>query len=384
MTNPTTFLWRMLVFLVAVAALVGLLSVEIASAFGANPMLNGVIVAVLLLGIVWNIRQVLALTREVEWIEGYRSAAPNALAPRSNPQAAPKLLAPMASMLASRRSERLQLSAIAMRSVLDGISSRLDESREISRYATGLLIFLGLLGTFWGLLLTIGSVSAVINGMSVGQGDIAELFNQLKTGLSEPLQGMAIAFSSSMLGLAGALVLGFLDLQAGQAQNRFYTELEDWLAGATRLSSGALGGEGEGSMPAYVQALLEQSAENMDELQRTMARTEEGRAQGNQAVMALSERLSVLAEQMRASQVLMTRMAEAQTQLQPTLARLADAAGAGALDEASRAHLRNLELYLARILEEMTQGRMQATSEIRNEIKVLARTIAALAEEPRT
>jgi hypothetical protein len=231
--------------------------------------------------------------------------------------------------------------------------------------------------------MTIGSVSAVINSMSVGGGDIAELFNQLKAGLSEPLRGMAVAFSSSMLGLAGALVLGFLDLQAGQAQNRFYTELEDWLASATRLSSGTLGGEGEGSMPAYVQALLEQSAENMDELQRTMARTEEGRAQGNQAVMALSERLSVLAEQMRASQVLMTRMAEAQMQLQPTLARLADAAGAGALDEASRAHLRNLELYLARILEEMTQGRMQATSEIRNEIKVLARTIAALAEDPR-
>ena len=383
MTNPTTFLWRMLVFLVAVAALVGLLSAEIATAFGANPLLNGVIVAVLLLGVVWNIRQVLALTREVEWIEGFRSAAPNALAPRSTPQAAPKLLAPMASMLASRRSERLQLSAIGMRSVLDGISSRLDESREISRYATGLLIFLGLLGTFWGLLMTIGSVSAVINGMSVGGGDIAELFNQLKAGLSEPLRGMAVAFSSSMLGLAGALVLGFLDLQAGQAQNRFYTELEDWLASATRLSSGTLGGEGEGSMPAYVQALLEQSAENMDELQRTMARTEEGRAQGNQALMALSERLSVLAEQMRASQVLMTRMAEAQTQLQPTLARLADAAGTGALDEASRAHLRNLELYLARILEEMTQGRMQATSEIRNEIKVLARTIAALAEDPR-
>jgi hypothetical protein len=383
MTNPTTFLWRMLVFLVAVAALVGLLSVEIATAFGANPLLNGVIGAVLLLGIAWNIRQVLALTREVEWIEGFRSAAPNALAPRSTTPEAPKLLAPMASMLASRRSERLQLSAIGMRSVLDGIASRLDESREISRYATGLLIFLGLLGTFWGLLMTIGSVSAVINSMSVGGGDIAELFNQLKAGLSEPLRGMAVAFSSSMLGLAGALVLGFLDLQAGQAQNRFYTELEDWLASATRLSSGTLGGEGEGSMPAYVQALLEQSAENMDELQRTMARTEEGRAQGNQAVMALSERLSVLAEQMRASQVLMTRMAEAQMQLQPTLARLADAAGAGALDEASRAHLRNLELYLARILEEMTQGRMQATSEIRNEIKVLARTIAALAEDPR-
>jgi hypothetical protein len=379
MTSPTVYLWRMLGFLVAVAALVGLLSAEIAHAFAANPMLNGVIAAVLLLGIAWTIRQVLALTREVEWIEAFRN--PVAGAP-SRP--APKLLGPMASMLASRKSERLSLSAMAMRSVLDGIGSRLDESREISRYATGLLIFLGLLGTFWGLLLTIGSVAQVINDMSVGTGDINALFNQLKSGLAEPLRGMSIAFSSSMLGLAGALVLGFLDLQAGQAQNRFYTELEDWLAAATRLSSGALGGDGEGSMPAYVQALLEQSAENMDELQRTLARGEEGRAASSQALMTLTERLSVLADQMRANQVLMSRMAEAQSALAPTLQRLADAAGHGALDEASRAHIRNLELYMARILEEMTQGRLQATSEIRNEIKVLARTIAALAEEPRT
>lgn len=377
MTSPTLYFWRMLGFLVAVCGLAGLLAGELLSAFGANPMLNGVIAAVLLLGAAWNIRQVLALTREVEWIDGFRNPAPGA---PSRP--APKLLAPMASMLASRRGERFSLSAMAMRSVLDGIASRLDESREISRYATGLLIFLGLLGTFWGLLLTIGSVSAVISGMSVGDGDINALFNQLKSGLSEPLRGMAIAFSSSMLGLAGALVLGFLDLQAGQAQNRFYTELEDWLAGATRLSSGALGGDGEGSMPAYVQALLEQSAENMEELQRTLARNEEGRAQGNAALMQLTERLAVLAEQMRASQTLMNRMAEAQAQLQPTLARLADSSAQGALDEASRAHIRNLELYLARILEEMTQGRMQATAEIRNEIKVLARTIAAIAEEP--
>jgi hypothetical protein len=378
MTSPTTYLWRMLAFLVAVAVIAGLLSGEIARAFAANPMLNGVIVAVLLLGIAWNIRQVLALTREVEWLEAFRSPQSGA---RSSPS--PKLLAAMASMLASRRSERLSLSAMAMRSVLDGISSRLDETRDISRYATGLLIFLGLLGTFWGLLLTIGSVAQVINDMSVGTGDINALFNQLKSGLAQPLRGMAVAFSSSMLGLAGALVLGFIDLQTGQAQNRFYGELEDWLAGATRLSSGALGQDGEGSMPAYVQALLEQSAENMEELQRAISRGEEGRAVGNQALMTLTERLSVLADQMRASQVLMSRMAEAQAALQPTLQRMAEAAGSGALDEASRGHIRNLELYLARILEELTQGRMQATTEIRNEIKVLARTIAALAEEPR-
>ncbi len=378
MTSPNLYLWRMLGFLGAVALLAGLLNRELAAAFASNPLLNSTILAVLLLGIAWNIRQVLWLTREVAWIEAFRKPEAGVSGP------APRLLAPMASMFASRRTERLSLSAMAMRSLLDGISSRLDEQREISRYATGLLIFLGLLGTFWGLLLTIGSVGAVIEGMSVGTGDINALFNQLKSGLSEPLRGMALAFSTSMLGLAGALVLGFLDLQAGQAQNRFYTELEDWLAGATRLSSGALGGEGEGSMPAYVQALLEQSAENMQELQRVMARNEEGRSVGNQALMALTERLSVLADQMRASQVLMTRMAEAQAQLQPVLARMADATGQGAMDEATRGHIRNQELYLARLLEEVSQGRMQATAEIRNEIKVLARTIVALAETPRT
>ncbi|MBU8544885.1 MULTISPECIES: flagellar motor protein MotA [Roseomonadaceae] len=377
MTNPTVFLWRMLAFLAAVAVLVGLLAGELATAFAANPMLNGVITLVLLLGIAWNIRQVLVLTAEVEWLEAFRN--PNPGAPTRKP---PRLLAAMASMLAGRRSERLSLSAMAMRSVLDGISSRLDESRELSRYATGLLIFLGLLGTFWGLLMTIAAVSDVIGGMSVGSGDINALFNQLKTGLAQPLRGMSIAFSSSMLGLAGALVLGFLDLTAGQAQNRFYSELEDWLAGATRLSSGALGGDGEGSMPAYVQALLEQSAENMEELQRAIGRGEDGRAQSNQALMTLTERLSILADQMRAAQVLMSRMAESQSQLAPTLQRMADANAQGALDDASRNHIRNQELYLARILEEMTQGRMQATTEIRNEIKILARTIAALAEEP--
>jgi hypothetical protein len=377
MTSPTQFLWRMLGFLAVVSGLVAMLAGELASAFAANPLLNGVIAGVLGLGIAWNIRQVLLLTAEVEWLEGFRNPAK-----ATSASSQPRLLAPMASMFAQRRSERLSLSTMAMRSLLDGIESRLDETRELSRYATGLLIFLGLLGTFWGLLLTIGSVSTVIGNMSVGSGDINVLFNQLKAGLAEPLRGMSVAFSSSMLGLAGALVLGFLDLTAGQAQNRFYNELEDWLAGATRLSSGALGAEGEGSMPAYVQALLEQSAENMEELQRAMARGEEGRAQSNQALMTLTERLSILADQMRAAQTLMGRMAEAQAQLAPTMARMAEASERGALDEASRGHIRNLELYMARMLEEMTQGRMQTTSEIRAEIKVLARTIAAIAEEP--
>ena len=378
MTRPNHYLVRMLVFLLAVLVLAAVLSGELLEAFGANPVLNAVILGVLLLGIAWNIRQVVSLNPEVAWLEGFREPRPGAPA-----RAAPKLLGPMASMFATRRGDRLSLSAPAMRSVLDGIASRLDESRELSRYVTGLSIFLGLLGTFWGLILTIGSVAEVISSMSVGSGDINQLFNQLKTGLTQPLRGMGVAFSSSMLGLAGALVLGFLDLTAGQAQTRFYNELEEWLAGLTRLSSGVLGdnpGEG-GNVPAYVQALLEQTAENLENLQRIMTRGEEGRAASGQALVTLTERLSVLADQMRASQVLMQRVAEGQAALAPTLTRMAEAQSGFALDEASRTHLRNLEIYMSRLVEDVAQGRAQATAEIRGEIKILARTIAALADE---
>jgi hypothetical protein len=268
--------------------------------------------------------------------------------------------------------------------MLDTIASRLDESRELSRYMTGLLIFLGLLGTFWGLLLTVSSVSDVIAGMSVGSGDINALFEQLKSGLARPLHGMGTAFSSSMLGLAGALVLGFLDLTAGQAQNRFYNELEEWLAGLTRLSSGVLGGDAEGgSVPVYVQALLEQTAENMEGLQRTLARGEDDRREGTQAILSLTERLAALSDTMRASQQLMLHIAESQQALAPALARLGERRDTGN-EEAARAHLRNIELYLQRLLTESEQGRSQSTAELRNEIKVLTRTIAALAEgEPR-
>src|SRR6185312_4338645 len=235
MTRPITYLIRMVVFLIAVGIVAGLLSPVLVKAFDNNPLLNSFIMLVLGLGIVWNVLQVIRLTREVNWLETYQTARN-----RLSVVASPRLLAPMASMLAAREGRtrdqgRITLSTTAMRSLLDGISSRLDESRELSRYMTGLLIFLGLLGTFWGLLKTVGAVSDVIGGMSIGGGDINALFEQLKAGLAKPLAGMGTAFSASMYGLSGALVLGFLDLTAGQAQNRFFKELEDWLAGLTRL-----------------------------------------------------------------------------------------------------------------------------------------------------
>ena len=375
MTQPVVYLWRMLGFLAFVAVVTFAVWAQLRTAFAANPVLNSVILAVLIFGIGWNLRQVLVLRTEVTWLEGFRSVR------GADQQVQPRLLAPMASMLSARRTERVSMSAIAMRSLLDGIVSRLDETRELSRYMTGLLIFLGLLGTFWGLLLTIGSVADVIGNMSVGSGDLNQLFNQLKAGLARPLQGMGTAFSTSMLGLAGALVLGFMDLTAGQAQKRFTNELEEWLAGLTRLSTGVLGQEGDSSIPAYVNALLEQTAENLEGLQTILHRGEEGRAATSQAIMTMTERLTVLTEQMRANNQVMVRVAEGQSTIAMALAKLADGQERGAIDEATRGNIRNLEIYMARLIEEVAQGRVQATTEIRNEIKILTRTIASIAED---
>jgi hypothetical protein len=380
MTRPSGYLIRMLVFLVAVAVCAGLLSPVLITAFDNNPVLNSLILLILLLGILWNLNQVLRLRPEVLWLETYQTSRSRLAALPS-----PKLLAPMASMLAMREgrshgdSRQFTLSATGMRSLLDGIASRLDESRELSRYMTGLLIFLGLLGTFWGLLKTVTSVSDVIASMTLGNGDMNLMFEQLKSGLARPLAGMGTAFSASMYGLAGALVLGFLDLTAGQAQNRFFNELEEWLAGLTRLSSGVLS-EGESSVPVYVQALLEQTAENMESLQRVLTQDEENRAQVNQGVMTLNERLAMLADTMRANQHLMLRIAESQTMLGPALQRLSELQGG---DESSRGHLRNIELYLQRLLTESEQGRSRATADLRNDLRLLTRTVAALAEPQR-
>ena len=378
MTRPTIYLVRMVVFLVAVGIVAAVLSEVLINAFRNNPGLNSFILCVMALGIAWNLRQVLRLSPEVTWLQTFQSARS-----RLSALPMPRLLAPMARMFASREEHsrgehgRFTLSATAMRSLLDGISSRLDESRELSRYMTGLMIFLGLLGTFWGLLKTIGAVSDVIAHMSISSGDVNTMFEALKSELAGPLAGMGTAFSASMYGLSGALVLGFLDLTAGQAQNRFFNELEEWLAGQTRLGSGVLA-EGEGSVPVYVQALLEQTAENLEGLQRVMVRSEEGRAQANQAVLALNERMGSLTDTMRASQQLMLRIAETQAALGPALRSLQEMRGG---DDVARAHLRNIELSLQRLLAETEQGRAHSLAELRNDLRVLTRTVAALAEE---
>jgi hypothetical protein len=380
----------MAIFLALVIATAVFLIDVLRAAFLHNPALNCLIIGVAVLGIILIFRQVLLLQRESAWLEAWRkerrlgTAAPSST---RSPQPQPRLLAPMATMLGERRS-RVSLSPVALRSLLDGIASRLDESRELARYLAGLLIFLGLLGTFWGLIKTIGAIADVIGTLQVGSGNLPEIFANLKAGLAGPLAGMGTAFSSSLFGLAGSLVLGFLDLQAGQAQNRFYNELEDTLSSLTRLSSGGpVSDTGETSVPAYVQALLEQTAESLENLQRIMARGEESRIAANSGTIQLNEKLSSLTDQMRTEQTLMVRLAENQMELKPVLMRLAETGrgpSEGSMDEQTRGHIRNIEVYLARMIEELARGRRETVDEVRSEIKILARTIAALPRETRS
>jgi hypothetical protein len=374
MTKPRRYLLRMALFLVVVGVLLVPLMPVIQRAFIHNMALNGVILAVLLLGIAYIVRQVWLLENDVRWIETFERDRPAETLPN------PRLLTPMAAMIGNRR-DRLTLSPAVMRTLLDGIASRLDEARDLSRYAIGLLIFLGLLGTFWGLLETVNTVADAISKLSLS-GDAAANFAQLKGSLEGPLRGMGTAFSASLFGLAGSLVLGFLDLQAGQAQNRFFNDVEEWLSEKTRLPSSVLTGmdSGEQSVPAYVQALLEQTAESLENLQRTMARTEDSRATANNNIGLLVDRLSTLSDFMRHEQQILSKLADNSVELRSVLTKLSDArtTGAGmAMDDGTRTHIRNIELYMARMLEEMVTGRTALADELRGEIKLLARTLAA-------
>lgn len=279
------------IFVAAVCVLVAFLLPPITDAFMANPVFNGLIVAILVIGLAVNVRQVIGLYGEVRWIDDFRRKDPE------RPPAEPtRLLRPMARMLGQRERARLSLSALSLRALLDSIRARLDESREVSRYLIGLLIFLGLLGTFWGLLATVRDVGLVISGMEVG-GDSLQVFDRLREGLEGPLTGMGIAFSSSLFGLAGSLMLGFVDLQAGHAQNQFFNELEEWLAGSTRLAGGQLT-EAETAVPAYVQALLEQTADGLETLQRTLTEQAATREHFDSELKALTRRLDTLVDEL--------------------------------------------------------------------------------------
>ena len=378
MTNPAQTLVRMIGFLIIVGIIAGFLYAPLVDAFLANPALNGMILAALLIGILFALRQVVRLRPEVAWIESFRRQQPGL-----SMIDAPRLLAPIAAMIGERRDERMSLSTLSLRSLLDSLATRLDESRDLSRYLIGLLIFLGLLGTFWGLLTTVGAVAQVIGNLSIESGNLVDVFANLKAGLESPLAGMATAFSSSLFGLAGSLILGFLDLQLGQVQNRFYNELEEWLSSLTRLSSGgSVLADGEVSATAYQQALLEQTGESLDKLQRIMSRNEDERRQSASNMVQLSERIARVADLLEVQNASLADIATSQSEVARTVARLGDMPSQ-TRDEVSRTHLRNIEALLTRQVDDSGEARVQAVEEIRQEIRLLARTIAALAEGER-
>lgn len=315
LSSPRVFLLSMLIFLAIVGFVAAILYRQISSAFQTNPGLNGLILGVMVVGILLVFGQVIRLIREVAWVNSFRVGTD---------RRDPVLLAPMKALLS--RSSTMALSTNTMRSILDSIATRLDESRDISRYLTGLLIFLGLLGTFWGLLQTIGSIGETIQSLDPGGGDVNDVLDSLKSGLSAPLSGMGTAFSSSLFGLSGSLVLGFLDLQAGRAQTRFYTELENWLSSVTDLGSDFIAGP-NGDAAEEIREL----SQKLHSMQEHAAADQSGIANPRIAasMASLADGISGLVKNMRSEQQIMRDWIEAQASeqkaMRATLERLAEA-----------------------------------------------------------
>ena len=292
MTDPRSFLIRMISVLGIFSIICGFLYEQIYTSFMGNPILNGTIIATALLGVIYIFRQVLLLVPEVKWLSEVQRTRT-----LTKKKTKPVLLATVNVMLADQTNER-QLSALSLRSVLDGVAARLDEGREISRYMIGLLIFLGLLGTFWGLLQTIGAVGNVVDGLSTSNPNLDKMMQQLRSGLDAPLSGMATAFSSSLFGLTGSLILGFLDLQLGQAMGRFFNEVEDWLSSFARYND-IQGSENQPVIDSSLmsEGLNEEGARALLQLARAMERSEKSREATENQLEKLNRNLGLISEQ---------------------------------------------------------------------------------------
>ncbi|MBL4601395.1 MAG: MotA/TolQ/ExbB proton channel family protein [Emcibacteraceae bacterium] len=366
MIRPQKYLNRTILFLIGVIIVCAILFPTMQDAFTTNPGLNGTIATVLIFGIVISMRQTYMLIPVVTWLENFKKGDNDEGTPE-----APELLGAMATMMEEQKDRKMSLSTMSMRSLLDGIAGRMDEGREITRYIIGLLIFLGLLGTFWGLLKTIGSIGDTIDSLRVGGGDVGLMFEDLKEGLAAPLSGMGTAFSSSLFGLAGSVVLGFIDLQTGQAQGRFFNNLEDWLSGITKLSSAGSNialEAGDASVPAYVSALLEQSADSLDSLHKVISRSEENKSDINHAITNLSSQLAGLVD----------HQAEMRSIMKQMVSVLAATKESGA--DASATHLRSIDIQMKALTDETIKGHDKFAASLHSEIRLLARTLGAMVD----
>ncbi|MEL6170183.1 MAG: biopolymer transporter ExbB [Pseudomonadota bacterium] len=374
-TQPVRQIVTMILVLILVGAGAYIAWPEVAPVFLANPWLNGFIALVFVIGVLACFWQVLQIGLSVSWIEGFAAERPGHAMTR-----VPRLLAPLAALLRSRGA-RMQIGSASSRSILDSVATRIDELRDITRYIVNLLIFLGLLGTFFGLATTVPAVVDTIRSLAPAAGEEGiEVFGRLMDGLEAQLGGMGVAFSSSLLGLAGSLVVGLLELFAGHGQNRFYRELEEWLSSITRLSFSSGEGEGEGGATA---AVLDHMAEQMDVLQSLYAASDANRAEVDQRLGSLATAVEGLVARIEAegsSQAALNRLAEGQDRLTAVLeTQMADGAGGGGgVDAESRMRLRSMDVQLLRILEEMATGRQEMIGDLRSEIINLTKAVRQL------
>ncbi len=371
-SQPVRQIVSMVVVLALVAAGAYLAYPRVAPVFLANPWLNGFIGLVFVFGVVACFWQVTQLISSVNWIEGFAANRPGHQLTR-----APRLLAPLASLLRSRGA-RMALGASSARSILDSVATRIDEARDITRYVTNLLIFLGLLGTFYGLATTVPALVDTIRSLTPQENEGGvEVFGRLMSGLEAQLGGMGVAFASSLLGLAGSLVVGLLELFAGHGQNRFYRELEEWLSTITRI--GFAPGDAEGGSEAGALAgVLEQMAERMAAMQALYADVDEGRAQTDERLAVLASSIERLSDRLgeQGGEAALMRVAEGQERLVSLLER--DAAGSSdEMDAESRMRLRSIDVQLLRILEEMSAGRQETVADLRADIGQLVRVLRA-------
>jgi hypothetical protein len=341
----------------------------LARAFGANPGLNTLIVALLTCGIIAAFRQVSQVRRAVEWVESFRAG--------KTPECPlPSILIPLAPAL-SKAGEKPTASPTAMRAMIDGVFSRVDESRELSRYLMNVLILLGLLGTFWGLLETVAGIGSVMSGLTVGNGDLTVVFDKFKEGLKTPLVGMGISFSASLFGLASSLILGFLDLTAGRAQNRFCEELEEWFAHSPVVENLEQATLAVNIAPArYQEALVQNLAEQLERLHKTFKQQEEARLGERASMQSLAERFAAFDDHLKSQQSLLVKLAELQQQVTPVLGKLSDKLG-NSNQETIEEHTRRIDINLKDIGEKVSRSADTLASELREELKIIAKILAS-------
>lgn len=371
-SQPIQQIVTMLVIAGLIVAGAWLIHGQVAQVFASNLWLNGFIALVFLLGVATCFWQVLILIQSVSWIEDFVRHVPGHEAQRP-----PRLLAPLASLLRSR-GQQMQISSSSSRSILESVATRIDEARDITRYLANLLIFLGLLGTFYGLATTVPAIVETIRSLTPTAGESGvSVFSKLMGGLQAQLGGMGTAFSSSLLGLAGSLVVGLLELFAGHGQNRFYRELEEWLSSITRLGFAGSESEGEGEA-GQVAAVLDQMVVQMDALQNLYAQSEVTRSVGDQKIGELAGAVAALAAQMQAEagqSEALARIADGQDRL---IAALTGAEGGAHSDAESRMRLRSIDVQLLRILEELSAGRQESVADLRGDISALTLAIRQL------